>query len=174
MASIYTDDVRIAHYESCKKRAKLCGILFGVSMWAMMLIALTECADLLTDGVFGGLLGGEIGMFVKKLCTAAVTVFAALACWRRDWRLLLGALLGASLCAVLGLFGIFGVFSPPFLLAALIAGILWQRLSQEEGFPQFEIPYEEKIDRQRAEQLRIRSRARTLAPVHDEIMDELE
>lgn len=173
MASIYTDDIRIAHYESCKQRAKRCDILFGIAMWAMVLIALTECSELLTEGVFGGLMQGAIGIFAAKLCTVAVTVFSVPAIYRRDRHMVLGALFGACLCAVTGLFAMFGVFSPLFLLMAMVACVLWQRLSREEGFPQFEITYAEKNDRQRAEQVRLSHRAAELSPAHDDIMEEL-
>lgn len=172
MASIYTDEVRIAHYEVCKKRAKRCEILFGVALWGMMLAAANELFDLIADGVFGGLMQGAPQILAAKIFTSAVTVFGSLACWRRDLRLLLGALLGAGICTAAGIFALLGHFAPLFLLAALIAGIEWKKLSQEEGFPQFEITYQEKVDRQRTEEIRIRSRI--TAPAHDEIMDELE
>lgn len=172
MASIYTDEIRIAHYESCKKRARRCELIFGICMCAMILIALAEIGNLLIEGVFDGILQGEFGLFFARLCTAAVTVFSLLAIYRRSLRLLVGALLAACICAVTGLFVMFGVITPFLLLPAVIAGVSWNKLGQEEGFPQFEITYSEKVDRQRVEEIRIR--ARMEKPEQDEIMDELE
>lgn len=159
MANIYKDEVRIARYDNCRKRVKRCELLFGISMWAMIFLALTEIIPQTIYGFFNGLFLGEMMPFCTMLAVAADIIFSIYAISRRDWRFLLGALICALVFISGGLFVLFGYLSPIVLILPLIASTDWRRLEKEEGFPRFEITYAEQTEQQRTQERRARHRA---------------
>lgn len=171
MASLYTDSVRLARYETFRKRTKCCNIVFGISLWVMMIAALTEIFEQIVSGIFDGILYGRLMPFFVMLAVSAEMVFSVCAVYRRDRRLLLGALICASVFTVGGLFESLGDVSVPPLLASAAASLVWHKLEQEEGFPLFEITYAEQSKRQKAQDQYVQNRI--VIPEHDDIMDEL-
>lgn len=171
MASLYTDEVRLARYEKFRKRAKCCDIVFGISMWALVLIGLDEIVQQLSDGLFNGLLSGKLVPFFIMLAVIAEAVFSVYASYRRDWRLLFGVLICAAVFAAVGFYGSFGQLSVLPLLASAAVSLVWRKLEQEEGFPRFEITYAEQSARQKTQEQYFQNRIVT--PEHEDMMDEL-
>lgn len=159
MANIYKDEVRLARYDVCRKRAKRCELMFGISMWVMIFLAIAEIIPHLLYGFLNGLFLGEMMPFCVMLVVTADVVFSICAIFRRDWRFLLGALICAVVFVGSRLFVLFGYLSPIVLLLSLIASIDWRKLEQEEGFPRFEITYAEQTEQQKTQERRAQYRA---------------
>lgn len=158
MATLYTDESRIARYDICRKKAKRCEKAFDFSMWAMLLIAVTEILPQLARGFLYGVFIGELGPFFVMLAVIAIIVFGVYAVFRRDSRFLLGALLVSGFAGY-PFYILFGYLTPIVLLPALIASAGWRRLSEEEGFPEFIITFAEQSSQQTKQVSRAHHRA---------------
>lgn len=159
MANLYTDEVRLARYEMCRRRAKRCETVFDISMWSMILLALLEVGPNLAKGFLYGIFIGDLEPFFVMLAVTAAMVFSIYAIFRRDWRFLLGGLICSLVLTTFGVFMLFGYLSPVVLLIAMVVSLDWRRLEKEEGFPHFEISYAEWQGQQKLQERRARSRA---------------
>lgn len=158
MATIYTDEVRNARYDICRKKAKRCEKIFDITMWAMIFIAFTEILPQFAKGFLYGAFIGELEPFFAMLAVAAIIVFGIYAEFRRDPRFLLGALLASGTVGPV-FYMLFGHLTPIVLLVATIASFQWRKLSQEEGFPEFIITFAEHSSQQTKQVSRAQHRA---------------
>lgn len=160
MANIYTDESRLARYSVMIKRRNRYERIFGVCMWAMIICAGTEIIPHLFNGLLYGLFIGELQAFFVMLGVAAFFAFAIYALVKRSFWFILPAFV---LCLTImdgGMFYLFGNFVAPLsLIVSGIVSLLWAKLSQEEGFPRFEISYAEEQGRKKVQERRSEYRA---------------
>ncbi|MBQ9907477.1 MAG: hypothetical protein IJM46_11985 [Oscillospiraceae bacterium] len=151
MASIYTDDARVARYTRLRRKRNILEKIRGGCMIIALLLAIGEAVPTLLDSVVGGLamLRGLDSFFVSifaVLCAAA----AIYAIYKRNWIITLAVLVVISLMCSLGVLHFWGYFLTAPLFVALICDIFWVKLSQEEGFPQFQLELDRHAETEKA------------------------
>lgn len=142
MANIYTDEVRIVQYEKLKKQKKAYEAVFAVCMLLLLIIAFAAVFQFLFQGAIWGLFLNEMGDFWMGIGLLICSGFSIYALFQRDWRWLV------PVTIVVG-FLTGGLFAIP-LLPAAITSFFWEKLKNEEGFPDFKITQVEQNDRQQA------------------------
>ena len=155
MANILTDESRLARYSVMRKRKKWIEIVFDISMWAMLLAALTEIIPQFFSGVLRGIFLGELMPFAAFLAVLAGMAFFIYAIFRRDFRFLIPALVLSLLFDVAGVFaGLGALLAPLALTVSLVDSFFWLALQHEEGFPQFEISIAEEQEKKAVQEKR--------------------
>jgi len=140
MANIYTDEIRIARYEKLKKQKKACDAVFAVCMLILLIIAFAAVFMNLFQGAIWGLFLNEMGSFWMGIGMLVCAGFSVYALFQRDWRWLV------PVTVVVG-FLTGGLFAIP-LLPAAVTSFFWEKLKDEEGFPDFKVTQVEQNDRQ--------------------------
>lgn len=162
MASLYTDEVREERYARlrCKKNKldKQYGILGQIAVF------LAGCGL-----IAGGLMSFLNGIFLNPMelisfiPSAAQAVMVVLAIYKREPKftgLMMLAFFGCDVVgALLGKVNLLfnGMFI--FLVFCLILDFRWDKLRKEEGFPLFDITYEEREKRNQIREEQARNRA---------------
>ena len=155
MANILTDESRLTRYSVLRKRKKILETIFDISMFLIILAAATEIIPQFISGVLQGFFLGELRPFFVFLGVTLSMAFFVYALFRRDWRFLLPALILSLLLTGGGFFcGLGSLLSPFAIAAALIVSFFWLKLQKEEGFPLFEITFNEEQERQKVQEKR--------------------
>ena len=140
MASIYTDDYRLARYSKLRKRRDIIEKVLAISMLIALILAAGEVIPALLNSILGGLsLLREISDFFLAVLGIACMAGAIYAIYKREWVITLIVFVLIPILAAFGAVRYLGVFQPVPLLAALICDVFWLKLSKEEGFPQFQL-----------------------------------
>ena len=176
MATLYTDAAREERYARLRTKKKGLEKCLDVCM----LFTLFVMGGSVIINAIGGLLSFlslDFGTALAFLIQAAVTAAVIWAIYQKDVRY--SAIVLAVTCVIGGIelylmdFGLnANLFAPFVMIAVLLIDIQWQKLSQEEGFPLFDISYKERAERERqiekisknravAEGVRIASTAQT-------------
>ncbi len=159
MASIYTDEERETRYIRLRKKKRICDRIFDICMIAALLFGLLSVGD--TGQILMGGLGSiNFGMILLGLFGLLVIAGVVIAVYKKDWRItaaeLVLLLLGGYSMALTEI-SVFMLGVITFI--TLIGDVLWHRLSEQEGFPTFEIGYMEEKERQKAMQRYAENRA---------------
>jgi len=117
--------------------------------------------------IFSGVLYGvfvDASQFFYTLFELAEAGAVIYAVYKRDWRITLGVLIGYILLTAIQVGAFDGHFSIVDLVVVLLGVELyidrqWFKLSQEEGFPHFDITYAEREKRQQIQEELMRNRA---------------
>lgn len=154
MASYLDDKTRLAHYDACRAKKKRYERVLDVCMWIAILFgAFTVIPELFVNGLLNGIFIGDISVFFLALFKTLGIAAAIYAIYLRKWPITIVAALVVSPCnSIVAL----------ATAAAAVSHWLLHRLSQEEGWPLFEIPYAEQEQRQKNIETIIRNRAVTL------------
>lgn len=163
MTTMYTDAAREERYGRLRAKRNFLEKWHDRLAWvAIFTIGLGMIASIM-GGVLYGLFISISEFFTAMFDVAeALAVFYAL--YKRDYRITAGVLIGYVLLKsiTLGAFG--GMLSLTdlvvlMLIAELIIDIQWHKLSQEEGFPLFDITYAEREERKQLQEEIVRNRA---------------
>ena len=159
MASIYTDEERENRYSRLRKKKRIYDRIFDVCMWAAILfgaVAVGDAGGCVMEGL-GAIRFTLIGIGIYGLIAIAGLI---LAIYKKDCRITALELVLLLTAGWMGAISDIG-FSVLALIAvaALITDFLWQKLSKEEGFPLFEISYQERENQNKALQRYAENRA---------------
>lgn len=128
---------------------------FDISMWVTIVVSLIPVANSLIYGL-AALVAAQVGVLFESLCTLAGCAATVLAIYQKKVSFTI-AMLGVN---VLMLFCKGSVLlNIPILLFVLWVCDRWEKLSQEEGFPLFDIPYREQEERRKLQEQYARDRA---------------
>ncbi|MBQ8921160.1 MAG: hypothetical protein IJ060_03240 [Oscillospiraceae bacterium] len=148
MASIYTDAEREARYAKLRTKKRAYDKIFDFCMLGAIVFGVFALRDILLV-FFAALWALSIPHILVCLLAMACVLGTVWAIYKKDVRFTFCVLL-------LMLFLTFTGTAPVGVPLILIAGVtcvtdfLWYQLSQEEGFPQFEIGFEEWKQREKA------------------------
>lgn len=159
MASIYTDESREARYDKLRKKRDRCEKVFSVCMWLSLFIGITTFGIGTVYGLISGVFLGEMMPLIISLFASASCALAIYAVYAKNWKLTLAALL---ITAVLIPLQVSEVVCAVVLIPVLIANVLWERLSKEEGFPEFRITQQEFDERRKSMERQTKKRALAL------------
>ncbi|MBR6107922.1 MAG: hypothetical protein IKQ39_07920 [Oscillospiraceae bacterium] len=148
MASIYTDEVRQTRYMRLRRRKRILDRIFDVCMIAALVfgtLALYSAGPMLMEGLGGAdirlILGGLI--CILPLPGIIVTIYL------KNWKAAAAEFALLFLAGAILIDGTYGLLI--FIdVIALVTDIFWEKLSQQEGFPTFEIGYQEEKERAKA------------------------
>ncbi len=141
MASYMDDETRLAHYDKCRIKKNRYEHTLDICMWiAILFSAMTVIPELFVNGLLNGIFIGDIPVFLGALlCTAAV-LFAIYAIYLR--KPVITAIAGVAVFYFDPLVGI-------TTLVCVVPHILLAKLSQEEGWPLFDISIGEYQQREK-------------------------
>jgi|GEM_PF-2032605 len=153
MASLYTDEAREARYAKLRTKKKRLDITLDI---IMRIVLFTMGLGVVINAI-GGLLSVLSLNFldgISFLLDLAMVAAVVYAIYKRD-RLTSAIVLGITIVfpMIRGFASGFGLsvnlFAPVIMIAVLIVDVQWYQLSQEEGFPLFDISYQERQERQK-------------------------
>lgn len=162
--SIYTDKARLERYSVLLQKKSRCEKVFAVCLGIYAFIMAAELiGGVCSYGISMGLVLNEAAdikgyHLLPNLLAFSLGLAGILF---REWKLSLAGAAGILLVAAeawLTKFQI-GLFGFPLLLAAAAAGFQWAKLKKEEGFPRFQIDYEELQAREKSQVSYIQHRA---------------
>lgn len=147
---------------------------FDISMWVTILVSLLPVVNAVIYGV-AALFTAQVGELFKAVCTLVGCAATILAIYQKKVRfgiIMLGVVLLMVVCGGSVLIHI------PILLFVLCVSYRWEQLSQEEGFPLFDISYREREQRQKlqeqyAKERALQSGARVASPEQQSDMHDL-
>ncbi len=141
LASYMDDETRLAHYDKCRIKKKRYERVLDVCMWIAILFgAMAVIPTLFVDGLLNGIFIGDIPTFFGALLCTAVILFAIYAIYLRK----------PVITAIAGIVTLY--FAPLVSVATLVCiapHILLAKLSQEEGWPLFDISIGEYQQREK-------------------------
>lgn len=148
MASLYTDAEREARYSALRTKRRRCDRVFDICMYMALgfgLLALQSTLSFFT----AGMATGNITSLALGIIYTAPLIGLVIAIYLKDIRVSVGEffalfllLNGADRLAFSGLM--------IACIATVLTDYFWLELSKEEGFPMFEIGYEEEKERNKA------------------------
>lgn len=141
MASIYTDAEREQRYDILRRRKKYLTMGFNGIVIAEVVFAY------FLGGSAG--IGGMTGEVLDAFLMLAGPVLIILTAYLKKWKIAAVVCLAALISIMTGLSVNSGV-TLVFGAALLPLCIIWEKLSQEEGFPLFRIEYRELQEREKA------------------------
>lgn len=155
MVSMYTDKAREERYFRLRRRKKRCDRILSIAVAASILIGLTEIscelfAPYLLKGLRGGIETASLPLpGLHSIFPIAGMILVPFAAQKRSWILAAIAVPVILLSAVLGLLCKFyiGLFDLPLLAGIIYAGRIWEHLKVQEGFPRFQIDFDEYKNR---------------------------
>lgn len=151
MASYLDDKTRAEHYGRCRAKKKRYERILDFCMWAALLAgAMTVIPKLFVNGFMNLLFVRNMEMLLEALSRTLGAAVAIYAIYLRKWKITIPATLAALACNIF-----------VALATAVSAVVHWylHRLSQEEGWPLFDIPYDEQEQRRKNTEKIIRHRA---------------
>ncbi len=148
LASIYTDEERESRYSGLRKKKRIYDKVFDICMWTAIIFGVFALRDILITMIAALWVMSIPTIFVCLLALVCVlgTVWAI---YKKDIRFSGGILLLMLFLQFTGVIN-FGVQLPLVAGVTCVTDYLWYKLSQEEGFPQFEISFEEWKQREKA------------------------
>lgn len=164
MGSIYTDDVREANYRKNKKTMKYLNYGYDHLMGIALIIGMGKALVMAFNGLTSGILSVDGNPAVLRdfflFLIAAVVVIYTLSL--KTVRSAAIALCVAFVCDLLaGLYSDVLLFVVLAILSLALAKC-WEKLSEEEGFPLFDIPFSELEERKEIAEKRTRYQANLL------------
>lgn len=147
MASIYTDKAREARYDKLRIKKNRYEKILGICMLLSLFIGIATFISGIFFGLLSGAFLGDISVLVISFLATACNAFAIYAIYAKNWKITIAAIAIAIAMVPFGMNDIVLVLA---LIPALIVHVLWKKLSQEEGFPLFQITQDEYDKRRQA------------------------
>ncbi|MDD5946929.1 MAG: hypothetical protein PUC41_03925 [Oscillospiraceae bacterium] len=154
MATYMDDQTRIAHYDKCRIKKKRNERVLDVCMWVAIICgAVTVIPTLFVNGLLNGIFIGDIPTFLRALLTTAIVLFSIYAIYLRK-------------PVITAIAALASFFVDPLVFIATLVSIVphigLQKLSQEEGWPLFDISIREYQQREKNTEKIIQHRAMEL------------
>ena len=158
MPSIYTDEERSRRYGELRERKKWLDKAYSLSMWAALglslLMLLPTFYFTFMSGMFLFKVGKPLVDLLMVLLSAGLQIVGI---GTRKWQLTLGSaaaqfVMDTISITLVGVKEIFLWFSVPFAFLTLFVFVCHyanNKLSQEEGYPDFDISYEERAQQKK-------------------------
>ena len=105
MVSLYTDESRLKRYEILLRQREKCDEWLGKSLLFSGVVALAESLGNILTRPMSAMLRGQLeANSISTLIVVLVMAFCVFSIMRRDYRLMLAAMVGVVLCLTLGFY----------------------------------------------------------------------
>lgn len=175
MVSMYTDEARLKRYSVLHAKMEKCEFWFGKCLLISIVVSLAESVGNIFAKPVANLVQGKlVPNSISTLLVVLTMGFTVFAITQRNRKLILAALVAVVLCFCAGWYTQFqiGAIQIMPLSIALRYAFTWNMLENEEGFPRFQIDWEEHGNREKSQVSYIERRAlESGARVEQEALD---
>jgi len=148
LASIYTDEAREARYSKLRQKKRAYDKIFDFCMWGAILFGVFALRDLVLV-LIAALTSFSLAIIAVCFAGIICVLGTVWAIYKKDIRFSIAI---ALLMVFLQCSGVIMFSLALFIIIGVtcVTDFLWYKLSQEEGFPLFEIGFEEWKQREKA------------------------